>query len=319
MEWPTNYPMKLHSRWLGIIFALGGLGLMRAADTGVSIRHDVTFLAPDRAEKLDLYLPAPSSDGKLSPGLVWIHGGGWTGGTKNEDRAKEIGATLAGAGYVVVSIDYKLGDNAWPQNLYDCKNAVRFLRAKAKELHLDPDRIAVGGGSAGAHLALLVGLTAGKPGLEPGDSAAPYPGISSRVRCIIDMYGPTSLLTREAIDAQGHLLGKPAPPATSMAAFGTTDLTSPVFKDASPVTHVTKDSPPVLILHGLIDPQVDVGQPKTLAKVLKKYGVEHETLYLEGVGHTFSFEKWDKKPMARDLRPVALAFLAKHNGPVAKH
>jgi dipeptidyl aminopeptidase/acylaminoacyl peptidase len=133
------------------------------------------------------------------------------------------------------------------------------------------------------------------------------------------MYGPTSLLTREAIDDQGRLLGKPAPPATSLAVFGSTDVKAPVFRDASPVTHVTRNSPPVLIMHGLVDPQVDVGQPKSLAAALKAHGVEHETYYLEGVGHTFSFQMWSKKPMTRDLRPVALAFLAKHLGPKAAH
>jgi acetyl esterase/lipase len=310
--------MKIHARLLALVLAFAASGFLRAADAGVRIVNDITYLAADRVEKLDLYLPAPPAAGKLSPALVWIHGGGWTGGTKSEERGKEIGATLAGAGYVVVSIDYKLGDGAWPQNLFDAKNAVRFLRAKAKEYHIDPDRIAVGGGSAGAHLALLVGFTAGKKGFEPADSMTPYPGVSSRVRCVIDMYGPTSLFTREAVDAKGRLLGKPAPPATSMAVYGSTDTKAEVFRAASPVTHVSKDSPPVLIMHGLIDPQVDVNQPRTLAAALKAHGVEHETYYLEGVGHTFSFEKWDKKPMARDLRPIALAFLAKHLAPAAK-
>src|SRR5688500_17240366 len=120
---------------------------VRAAEPAVRVQTDVSYLASDRTEKLDLYLPAEPAAGKLSPALVWIHGGGWTGGTKNEARAKNVCSTLAEAGYVAVSIDYRLGDGAWPTNLHDCKNAVRYLRANATKFRLDPNRIAVAGGS----------------------------------------------------------------------------------------------------------------------------------------------------------------------------
>ena len=113
--------------------ALSLLNSVHAAESGPRVLKDVTFLAPDRAEKLDVYLPAALPQGTLAPAVVWIHGGGWTGGTKNEARAAEICGTLAAAGYVAVSIDYRLGDGAWPTNLHDCKNAVRFLRAHAAE------------------------------------------------------------------------------------------------------------------------------------------------------------------------------------------
>src|SRR6185369_7588511 len=183
--------------WLLLSAAFASL---RAAESSVRVTPNLAYLAPDRAEKLDLYLPAPPPAGKLSPAVVWIHGGGWTGGTKDEARAKEICGTLANAGYVALSIDYKLGDGAWPTNLFDCKNAVRFLRTHASEYHVDPARIAVAGGSAGGHLALMVGFTAGKAELEPSGAATPYPGVSNAVRCVIDMYGPTDLLTRRLTD-----------------------------------------------------------------------------------------------------------------------
>ena len=109
----------------------------RAADAGFTVERDVAFLAPDRTERLDVYLPATGGT-ELRPGFVWIHGGGWTGGTKNEARATNVCGTLARAGYVAVSVDYRLGDGAWPTLLFDCKNAVRFLRAQAARYRIDP-------------------------------------------------------------------------------------------------------------------------------------------------------------------------------------
>lgn len=298
--------------------ALGALVFVaaRAAESVAAVPRmlpDLAYLAPDRAEKLDLYLPVAPTKGKLSPAVVWIHGGGWTGGVKTENRAKEICTTLAAAGYVAVSVDYKLGDGAWPTNLHDCKNAVRFLRAHAVKYQLDPDRIAVAGGSAGGHLALMVGFTGDQPEFEPAGAATPYPGVSSQVRAVIDLYGPVNLLTRQEVDEKGTPTGKfrPAGPAK---VFGTADPAAPVYRRASPVTHVTKDSPPVLILHGQIDTTVDRAQSEELAGVLTKHGVPHEFVLVAGAGHTFDFQTWNKKPLSRDLRPVALAFLAKHLG-----
>jgi len=296
-----------------LIFALLtsslAIALQAADSSSVRVTSDVSFLAPDRVEKLDLYLPAPPTAGKLSPAVVWIHGGGWAGGTKNEARAKEICTTLANAGYVAVSVDYKLGNGAWPTNLFDCKNAVRFLRAHADEYHVDPERIGVAGGSAGGHLALMVGFTAGKKEFEP---RAPYPGVSSAVRCVIDMYGPADLLTRRLTDDKGNP-GDPRPqPETALRAFGAASDKDPVLRIASPVTHVAKNSPPVLILHGRADTTVDYTQSEELNRTLQQHGVPHELVLIDGVGHTFAFETWGKKKMDRDLRPIALQFLAKH-------
>jgi acetyl esterase/lipase len=292
-------------------------GAVPAATPARTVRtlNDVSFLAADRKEKLDLYLPAPPAPGQRFPAVVWIHGGGWAGGTKNEARAKNICGILADAGYVAVSIDYRLGDGSWPTNLYDCKNAVRFLRAHAGQYHVDPERIAVAGGSAGGHLALMVGLTADQPGFEPTGAATPYRGVSSQVDCIIDMYGITNLMTRQQTDAKGRPTATRRLMGNSLKYFGADSDTAGVLRDASPVTHVDRNSPPILILHGRADTTVDFGQAQELASVLEAKGVEHELVLLDGVGHTFTFETWNKKPLPRDVKTLALRFLERHLRP----
>ncbi len=283
-----------------------------AAEPAVKVTTDLPFLAADRTEKLDLYLPAPPAAVNLSPALVWIHGGGWAGGTKNEARAKNICGILAKAGYVAVSVDYRLGAGAWPTNLFDCKNAVRFLRANAAKYQIDPHRIAVAGGSAGGHLALMVALTAGKPGLEPTGADTPYAGVSSAVRGVINMYGVTNLQTRRSVDAKGQPTETPRLRDSSLKYFGADSAAAEVLTLASPVTHVAKDSPPMLTLHGRADTTVDYLQAEELERVARERGAAHTLVLLEGVGHTFDFEKWKKKPLPGDMPATALAFLAKH-------
>ncbi len=309
----------LRPYWFVLSFLPFALSAAQPEPAAARMVADVAYLAPDRAEKLDLYLPAtPVPGAPLAPAVVWIHGGGWTGGTKNEARAKEVCTTLTAAGYVAVSIDYRLGEGAWPTNIYDCKNAVRFLRAHAAEYHLDPNRIAVAGGSAGGHLALMVGLTAGDPNFEPAGSATPYPGVSSGVRAIVDLYGITNLLTRQKPDATGKPTGELVDGGATKVFGATREANPALWRTVSPVTHIGKNSPPVLIMHGRADTTVDYEQSVELAAVLKKNGVPHELHLIDGVGHTFDLQTWNKKPLPQDLRPVFLAFLERSLAPVAR-
>ena len=296
-----------------LIWAPAGL---RGSVPVAGFTADVPYLGPERAEKLDLYLPATRSPRALSPAVVWIHGGGWTGGEKGEARARQICGTLAKAGYVAVSINYKLGEGAWPMNLHDCKNAVRFLRANAAKYQLDPQRIAVAGGSAGGHLALMVGFTAGLSAFEPSERDTPYAGVSSAVRAVIDLYGPSNMLTRHAVDKSGQPTGELSDERGPVKVFGASRSENPkLWKMISPVSHITKESPPVLIMHGKADATVDVRQSIELAAALKAKGVTHELILLDGVGHTFDWEKWKSKPLPQAVGPIALSFLEKHLGP----
>jgi acetyl esterase/lipase len=255
------------------------------------IEKDVAYLPSDRTEKADLYLPANRAAEVRSPAVVIIHGGGWTSGDKGAAREINIGTTLAQAGYVGMSINYILaaaGRPTWPQNVYDCKTAVRWLRKNAARLQIDPDRIGVIGGSAGGHLSAMLALTGPADGLDPTE---PYGEFSCRVQCAVDMYGPADLTSRD-----------------NLAMLGKTRESAPdLYRAASPITYIDKLDPPMLLLHGTADKLVEVKQSELLAEKLKQAGVEHELVIIEGAPHTFHLQ-----PAQRDLRPVVLAFFGKY-------
>jgi acetyl esterase/lipase len=261
------------------------------APAGVRIERDVSFLDASRAEKADLYLPAHDAENARRPAVLIIHGGGWTGGDKGAAREINIGTNLALHGYVGMSINYALagrGKVSWPQNLHDCKTAVRWLRKNADRLRVDPERIGVIGGSAGGHLAAMLAVTGADDGLDP---SAPYGGYSCRVRCAVDLYGPADLMQYHDV----QMLGKTRTEAPEL------------YRVASPTTYADKGDPPILILHGTADKTVDLKQSEAFAAALEKVGVEHELVIVEGAPHTFHLQ-----PKQRDLRPLVLGFLDKH-------
>ena len=229
---------------------------------------DFTFLEKGRKEKLDVYIPRGEWKNNR-PAVLFIHGGGFKGGDKAEYRSASVCADLARAGYVAVSCNYilstKENPGAWPQNIADCREAVRWMRKNATDLGIDPQRIAVAGGSAGGYLALMVGLADEKPELG-GD---PKAVISSKVSAVIDMYGVTGS-------------GKYA--KDMLVNFGAD--TDKVF---SPLSYVTTRSIPVLILHGNADKTVDIKESKNLEEALIKNKVDYNFVEVEEGEHTFDF------------------------------
>lgn len=227
---------------------------------------DLAFLGAGRKEKLDLYLPH-GPDRKDRPAVVFIHGGGFTGGDKAEYRSSSVSADLARAGYVVVSCNYVLGaktkEGVWPQNLADCREAVRWVRKHAKELGVNPDKLAVAGGSAGGYLALMVGLSDDKTG--PGGD--PQAAVSAKVAAVIDMYG--------VVNFSKH--GKGDVPGVAAAQQAT----------YLPEQQCDRTDPPVLILHGDADTTVDIQQSKDMAVALAAAKLDHELIVIAGAGHTF--------------------------------
>jgi acetyl esterase/lipase len=254
---------------------------------------DVDYLGTDRKEKADLYLPAGIPKGKRVPAVVIVHGGGWSGGVKDASRERNIGTNLALNGYVAMSIDYVLADSkgtnvTWPQNLYDCKTAVRWLRKNAERLQIDPDKIGAIGGSAGGHLVSMMALTEAKDGLDP---KGPYGEFSCRIQCVVDLYGPINLTERQEIGM-----------------FRKTRAAAPeLYAQASPHIYADKHDPPVLILHGTADKTVHYQQSEFFAEELKKAGTSHELIIIPDAPHTFHLQ-----PKQRDLRPVVLGFFDRH-------
>lgn len=285
-----------------------------APPAGVILERDVAYLPPDRTETLDLYLPAERPAGTRSPGIVIIHGGGWTGGSKSAGREFEVGTTLAKAGYVCASVEYRMAKHdRWPTNVYDCKNAVRFLRKNAALYGVDTGHVGVIGGSAGGHLALMVAYTDDVPALEP---PTPYPGVSDRVQAVVDMYGITDIRTLKTIARDGTPL-EIAPPRNTV--FG--DKPSVTDADralASPTSHVSPRVPPTLILHGTRDTTVDRDQSSELDKLLTQQNVEHQLVMVPGAGHTFDLERWSGRPLSLDLRPLVVGFFDRHLKPDAR-
>ncbi len=223
----------------------------------------------DRPLFLDLYSPT-NRQGK-NPGLIFIHGGGWKSGRRQDYRVYT--SYFATRGFVAATIDYRLvPEGKVDEQLSDCQAAIQWMRTNAVELGVDPDRIAVIGGSAGGHLSLLVGYTAAQAEAK-NPSAGPNP---YRVSAVVDLYGPTDLTSDEAKDVSlvKNLMG------------GTMDSAPERWRQASPLFLVGSNSPPTLIFHGSIDTIVNVKQSDVLAKKLEGAGVMFEYERLEGWPHT---------------------------------
>lgn len=277
----------------------------RTPPTTVETRGDQPYLEPGRREKLDLYLPKKRSKVKLHPAVVLIHGGGWNGGNKRAAREVEIGITLAENGFVAASIDYAVqAAGKFPINLQDCKNAVRYLRIHSQELGVDPDRIAVLGGSAGGHLALMVAYTGDDAKLAP---IAPYPGISDKVSAVVDMYGISDIERWKKTDSKGNPTELRGVYPHIRLIFGERPEE---WAAASPISHVHANLPPTLILHGKMDTTVDRDQSSTLYAALKKAKAKAEIVWLGKAGHTFAFKyAIGGEPLERDLGPLVIQFL----------
>ena len=237
----------------------------------------VTYCNGERAritEPTTLHGPAPAA--------VYVHGGSWISG--NYDTGgfliNTIGPALAEQGFVVVSVDYRLGPKAkWPDQIIDVKCAIRYLRANASQLNIDQNEIGAWGQSAGGHLVALLGTAGPKAGWDVGA----YPTESSKVEAVVDMAGPSDLLT---LGNQGDSL---------LVAETFVKLLGPIphkmlgadLRAASPVTYVAHGDPPFLVMHSSDDEIVYPQQSNELSWDLGANDVPHQLMIVEGGGHEF--------------------------------
>lgn len=253
---------------------------------GVKVIRDLEYAkAGQKSLQLDIYVPE-KTDGPR-PLVVWIHGGAWRAG--NRDRCPA--ARLVPRGYVAASITYRLSQEAiFPAQIHDCKAAIRWLRANAEKYGIDPDRIGVWGSSAGGHLVALLGTSGDVKELE-GELG--NLNQSSRVQAVCDFFGPTDFTK---MDAAGSQMNHDAPKSPESLLVGGAIQENPEkVARANPITYVSKDDPPFLIMHGDKDPLVPHNQSELLEAALKKAGVDVTFHTVKGAGHGFGGPEINKR------------------------
>lgn len=224
--------------------------------------------------RLDILQPEPLPPEPL-PVVLFIQGGAWM----EANRKLNLTDFLVRHGFATVSIDHRLSQQArFPAQIRDAQAAVRWVRANAAHYGFDPERVGVWGISSGGHLAALLGTAAGVTDWEDADDA---PGVSSAVRAVVDLSGPTDFLQ------MGGFHDQPDSPEAQL-------LGGPIWsrvdqvRQANPISYIRGNEPPFLILHGDQDDIVPIGQSELLYQALQAVGNDVTFVPLAGEGHFFS-------------------------------
>ncbi len=302
---------------------------------GTLVERDLPYVSHGHARQtLDLYLPpgwtdcgfsspcralearGPSSAGGFSSSrrgdedrgagrrplalVIYVHGGAFLAGDKKEG----VPTSFLSQGYAVASLNYRLsGDALFPAQIQDCKAAVRWLRAHAAQYGLDPTRVAAFGPSAGGHLVAMLGTTGATRLFDVGE----HLDQSSRVRAVVDYFGPTDFLQMDAHRLPNGMLHDPADSPESRLVGGAIQENEAKVAAANPITYVSSATPPFLIVHGSADPLVPHHQSALLEAALRKAGVPVLFYTVRGGGHG-GFTDPEVPRLTRD-------FLARHLAP----
>lgn len=274
---------------LPVLVALFLLALAEARTAAADPKFEIDYKAAveygtGAGEKLLLDVATPKGAEGPRPALVFIHGGGWAAGNRSAHVAQIKDA--AARGYVAVTVSYRFAPkHVFPAQVEDVKCAVRWLRAHAKELNVNPDRIGAIGVSAGGHLAMMLALMNKEDGLE---GAGGWADQSSKVQAAVSFVGPTNF----TVDF---------PPTTTQILKtwigGTKDEKPEMYKKASPLTYVDGKDAPVLLYQGTTDVLVPFDQAVQMADALTKAKVKARVELLVGEGHG-----WGGKEMERTIR-----------------
>jgi acetyl esterase/lipase len=265
--------MKMRTGLLAIAVILAGS--VAFAQGPVPTHRDVIYATVDgKALALDIYMPAGVQQPPL---LVWVHGGRWQNGTK-----ADVPLQFVQNGIATASVDFRQSTEArFPAQVHDIKAAIRFLRANAATYGYRGDRIAIGGTSSGGHLAAIVGVTNGHRQLE--GTVGSHLKESSAVQAILDYYGASNLTT---ILAQSTPYGVGVrEPALKLLLGGLPDAVKPLAELGSPVRHVDKSDPPLLLLHGDQDPQMPINQAHELEGAYEEAGLDVYFDVVHGAPH----------------------------------
>lgn len=264
-----------------------------------TVVKDLTYGHADGiALKLDIYYPKTAAG--AVPAVVYVHGGGWTQGDKAIGAGTEEIPEMVSRGYLAAAINYRLApQHKFPAQIEDAKCAIRFLRANASLFGINPERIGVWGGSAGGHLVALLGTTDASAGLE---GSGGYPNQSSRVRAVVDMFGPTDLA----------VLFRAGGGSALEQVFGISDPNSQAVKLACPVTYVSPDDPPFLILHGDKDNVVPLVQSQIFYNRLQAAGVTATLVIVKNAGHSFTPSGGAISPTRAEITTMVADFFDKY-------
>ncbi len=243
---------------------------------GTIVHRDLPYVTDGHErQKLDLYLPKAEEE---LPLIIWIHGGAWLAGSK--DNGIPLG--YLADGYAVASINYRLSQHAiFPAQIEDCKAAVRWLRANAQKYNLEANHFGAWGPSAGGHLVAMLGTTGDVNAFDVGEHLE----VSSRVQAVADYFGPTDFLQMdEHRPSNGMIHNTPDSPESQLVGGYIQENKEKVAK-ANPITYVTKDDAPFLVIHGDSDPLVPHHQSELLEAALKKAEVPVSFYTVKGAGH----------------------------------
>jgi acetyl esterase/lipase len=248
-----------------------------------------------------------------APAAVYVHGGSWVSGNFKTGGflINTIGPELASKGFVVVSLNYRLGPSArWPDQIVDVKCAIRYLRANARQLNIDPNEIGAWGQSAGGHLVGLLGTAGPAAGWDVGA----YTDQSSKIQAAVDMAGPSDLLT---LGNQGDSVGVTESFVSLLGPIPRSRLGADM-RAASPVTYIAPDDPPFLLMYSTDDEIIYPQQTQEMSWDLTANGVAHQLVSVDGGGHEFdnAGEQPDEAGIARAIVQFFVRTLVYHQ-PIA--